>query len=61
MEHYANAFTVDPGQCWRLGYGAHGHPKPCSEPVAWRGRWKTPSKSYTVDSATSTEEASGRQ
>ncbi len=50
-EHYANAFTVTPGQCFRMVIANEaGHPTHCPEPVTVRGRWRSAAnKVYRVD------------
>jgi hypothetical protein len=48
MAHYAEAFYVAPGQCFRFVHNGVGHAKHCPEPVVSRGtfadgtgkRWK---------------------
>jgi hypothetical protein len=41
MDHFANAFTLTPGRCFRMvALPGVGHPSHCSEPVAWHGRWR---------------------
>ena len=37
MAHYAEAFYVQPGQCFRFVHNAVGHAKHCPEPVVSRG------------------------
>lgn len=53
-EHYAEAFVAQPGRCWRMVYESAGTGRPvhCPEPVAWRGRYRTPrgKKWFTVES-----------
>ena len=51
MEHYAEAFTVTYGRCFRMvQVEGVGHPEHCAEPVVWRGRFRTPGESiYRVD------------
>jgi hypothetical protein len=36
-EHYAEAFSPQPGRCFRLVGDAAGRPEHCSEPPAWSG------------------------
>ena len=53
MDHYASAFYVEPGRCWRMVYeqDGSGRPKHCPEPVEWRGRYRTRrGKWFVVDS-----------
>lgn len=42
MDHYADAFFVKPGQCWRMmtspAPGREWMLTHCEEPVVWRGR-----------------------
>jgi hypothetical protein len=39
VDHYANAFTIDPGRCFRMvQLPGVGHPMHCVEPVAWHGQ-----------------------
>ncbi|HET6811913.1 MAG TPA: hypothetical protein VFH50_12970 [Acidimicrobiales bacterium] len=42
MEHYANAFHLEPGRCFRMVArdGGKGPPTHCTEPVALRGRFR---------------------
>jgi hypothetical protein len=41
MDHYAEAFFVEAGQCWRMvTTERQGMPAHCAEPVEWRGRTK---------------------
>lgn len=52
--HYAEAFTVLPGRCFRMvtdpDPARRGQPTHCGEPVVWRGRFRTPGeKTYGVD------------
>lgn len=49
--HYANAFTIDPGRCFRMiQLEGVGHPMHCPEPIAWHGRFRAnDDKLYRVD------------
>jgi hypothetical protein len=43
--HYANAFTLTPGRCFRMvQLEGVGHPDHCREPVACHGRWRAGDK-----------------
>jgi hypothetical protein len=37
MAHYAEAFSVEPGQCFRFIHSGVGHAAHCREPVVTRG------------------------
>ena len=37
MAHYAEAFAVTPGQCFRFAHSGVGHAAHCREPVVCRG------------------------
>ena len=39
MAHYAEAFYVAPGQCFRFVHNGVGHAKHCPEPVVSRGQF----------------------
>lgn len=41
-EHYANAFNITPGECFRLVErdDAHGQPTHCKQPLIVKGRWR---------------------
>ncbi|MGA8725829.1 MAG: hypothetical protein WB565_12355 [Acidimicrobiales bacterium] len=39
MTHYAEAFYVEPGQCFRFVHNGVGHAAHCREPVVVRGRF----------------------
>lgn len=41
-DHYAEAFFVQPGSCWRMisASDGTGHPTHCPETPVWRGRWQ---------------------
>ena len=42
MEYYAEVFTTDPGQCFRMVQrGGTGHAMHCPEPVKVRGRFQS--------------------
>lgn len=45
MAHYANAFTLIPGRCFRMIIDPdplrRGQPTHCEGPVVWRGRFCT--------------------
>jgi len=42
MAHYANAFTIEPGRCFRMVQQVGvGHPAHCPGPVTTRGRWRS--------------------
>jgi len=42
MEHYADAFHVQPGKCLRMIHSLDGSGRPefCPYPVEWRGRFQ---------------------
>jgi hypothetical protein len=40
MPHYAEAFCVIPGQCFRFVHSGFGHAIHCHQRVASRGRFK---------------------
>jgi hypothetical protein len=50
-EHYAEAFTLSPGRCFRMvQLPGVGHPAHCSQPIAWHGRFRAADKRlYRVD------------
>jgi len=51
MDHYAEAFYVEPGRCWRMvTTDRQGMPTHCPEPVEWRGRFKNRQGWHVVDS-----------
>ena len=52
VAHYANAFSTDPGRCFRYvdKPGCQGQPMRCPEPVSWRGRFRGGKQSWRVDS-----------
>ena len=52
MDHYAEAFYVEPGRCWRMVYEPDGSGRPthCPEPVEWRGRYRNRQGWHVVDS-----------
>ena len=52
MDHYAEAFQVEPGHCWRMIYRPDGSGRPmfCPEPVEWRGRYRNRQGWHVVDS-----------
>jgi hypothetical protein len=39
MSHYAEAFYVEPGQCFRFVHSGVGHAAHCREPVVQRGEF----------------------
>jgi hypothetical protein len=39
-EHFAEAFSTEPGLCYRLVQGQGGQPQQCHQPVVWRGRYR---------------------
>ena len=39
MAHYAEAFYVAPGQCFRFVHSGVGHAKHCPDPVVSRGQF----------------------
>jgi hypothetical protein len=39
---YANAFRVEPGQCWRMVHDVRLQGEHCPEPPSWTGRWFSP-------------------
>jgi len=43
VDHYAEAFAVAPGRCWRLVEDDNGTTRPshCHVPVVWRGTYRT--------------------
>jgi len=45
MAHYAEAFTLLPGRCFRMVTDPEpprqGQPTHCDTPVVWRGRFRT--------------------
>jgi hypothetical protein len=51
VDHYANAFTINPGRCFRMiRLAGVGHPHHCHEPVAWHGRFRAAdNRLYRVD------------
>ena len=54
MGHYAEAFTLLPGRCFRMVNDPEprrrGQPTHCDEPVVWRGRFRTKRKDiYRVE------------
>jgi hypothetical protein len=50
MEHYAEAFAIVPGRCFRMvQLPGVGHPFHCVEPVAWHGRFRAGDRQYRVD------------
>ena len=50
-QHYANAFSFDPGRCFRMvQLPGVGHPMHCPEPVTTHGRWRSAADQlYRVD------------
>jgi hypothetical protein len=46
-----NAFTLVPGRCYRfITLPGVGHPMHGTEPVAWPGKWRSPSgKVYWIE------------
>jgi len=55
MDHYAEAFYVEPGRCWRMvNTDRQGMSPLCPEPVEWRGRKRDRrGKWHVVDSCES--------
>jgi len=53
MDTFLGAFTIQPGRCFRMirdpNPRRHGQATHCPQPVAFRGRFRTPRKTYTVD------------
>ncbi len=50
MAHYADAFCVELGQCFRFVHAGTGHARHCPEPVARRGQFvDRAGKRWTVD------------
>ena len=50
MDHYANAFTLDPESCFRMvpaGNGT-GHAQHCPHPIAWSGRFQDGSGTWHI-------------
>ena len=41
-DRYAQAFTVEPGQCWAMVHDHQGQATHCSETPSWTGRWFSP-------------------
>jgi hypothetical protein len=41
-DRYAQAFTVEPGQCWATVHDRQGQATQCSETPSWTGRWLSP-------------------
>lgn len=39
MAHYAEAFSVQPGRCFRFVHAGAGHAKHCPEPVVGHGQF----------------------
>jgi hypothetical protein len=37
---YANAFRVEPGQCWRIAHDERLQAMHCPEQPAWKGTWR---------------------
>jgi hypothetical protein len=35
-------FIAEPGRCWRMVYSKQLQATHCNEPVAWRGRYRSP-------------------
>ena len=52
MDHYAEAFSARPGECWRWVYQSDGSGRPtsCPEHVGWRGRYRNRQGWHVVDS-----------
>jgi hypothetical protein len=49
MPHYAEAFSVIPGQCFRFVHSGVGHAQHCREPVVCYGRFTdAKGKSYRL-------------
>jgi hypothetical protein len=42
-DRYAQAFTVEPGQCWAMVHDRQGQATHCAQPPTWTGRWFSPS------------------
>ncbi len=61
MDHFANAFSLTPGRCFRMvALPGVGHPNHCPEPVAWYGRWRAAdNRLYRVDACESHAEGLG--
>jgi hypothetical protein len=38
-DRYAQAFTVEPGQCWTMVHDRQGQATHCPETPSWTGRW----------------------
>jgi hypothetical protein len=50
MAHYANAYSSEPGQCFRFVHNGVGHAQHCREPVVTRGQFKdNKGKRWKVD------------
>ena len=48
VNHFADAFSTEPGRCWRF-VSVAGRPTACKEPVVWMGRHKDKfGKTYQV-------------
>jgi hypothetical protein len=50
--YYAEAFTLQPGRCFRLvdQHGGGAGPTHCPKPAAWRGWWRAPNgRRYRVE------------
>ena len=41
-DRYAQAFTVEPGQCWAMVHDRQGQATHCPETPSWTGRWFSP-------------------
>jgi hypothetical protein len=41
-DRYAQAFTVEPGQCWAMVHDAKGQATHLAETPSWTGRWLSP-------------------
>jgi hypothetical protein len=41
-KRYAQAFTVEPGQCWAMLHDRQGQATHCAETPSWTGRWFSP-------------------
>jgi hypothetical protein len=50
VAHYAEAFSVELGQCFRFVHAGTGHARHCPRPVVCRGRFVDRAGNYwTVD------------